>query len=88
MMKFISEHLKYPAVAEESGIEGKCFLQFIVSETGELSDIKVRRGVPDCPECDKEAVRLVKSMPKWTPGKNNGKAVKSLYTLPVMFKLN
>jgi protein TonB len=88
MMKFMSENLRYPQVAVEQDIQGKSYLQFIVLETGELTDIKVKRGIPGCPECDAEAVRMVKLMPKWIPGKNNGKAVKSYYVLPVTFKLN
>lgn len=88
MIKFMAENLRYPQSAAEQEIQGKCFLEFIVTETGELTDIKVKRGVPDCPECDKEAIRMVKGMPKWIPGKNNGKAVKSMYYLPVSFKLN
>lgn len=88
LKKFIADNLKYPETAKEKGIQGKCYLQFIVSKTGELSNIKVKKGVVDCPECDKEAIRLVKSMPKWIPGKNNGEAVNSTFILPVTFKLN
>jgi periplasmic protein TonB len=88
MMKFIAENLRYPQAAAELGIQGRCYLQFIVTETGELTDIKVKKGVTDCPDCDKEAIRIVKLMPKWIPGKNSGKAMKSYYTLPIMFKLN
>ncbi|WP_430405768.1 energy transducer TonB [Fluviicola sp.] len=88
MMKFMAENLRYPQTAVEQDIQGKCYLEFIVMETGELTDIKVRRGMPDCPECDKEAIRLVKLMPKWIPAKNSGKLVKSVFVLPVTFKLN
>lgn len=88
MMKFMAENLRYPQTAVEQDIQGKCYLQFIVMETGELTDLKVKRGIPDCPECDKEAIRMVKSMPKWIPAKNSGKPVKSVFVLPVTFKLN
>ena len=85
---FIANNLKYPETAKKMGLQGKCYLQFIVSKTGELSNIKVKKGVADCPECDIEAIRLVKSMPKWKPGKVNGRAVSSLFSLPVLFKLS
>jgi TonB family protein len=87
MKTFISKNLKYPEYMKEANIQGKVFLKFIVSETGEISDIKILRGLPDCKECDTEAIRVVKTMPKWIPAKNDGKVVKSYYTLPVSFKL-
>lgn len=86
--KYQAENLNYPQVALENGFQGRCYLQFIVTETGVITTIEVKRGVPDCPECDKEAIRMVKSMPKWIPGKINGKPVKSRFMLPVTFKLN
>jgi TonB family protein len=85
---FISKNLRYPESMKEAGVQGKVYLKFIVSETGEISDVKIARGIPDCKECDTEAIRFVKSMPKWIPGKNNGKAVKSYFTLPVRFQLD
>lgn len=85
---FMAENLKYPQTAFESGIEGKCYLQFVVSAHGYISNVKVKKGVTGCPECDREAVRMVKTMPKWIPGKINGKAVNSIFVLPVTFKLN
>jgi len=87
MFKYLKDNLKYPEIAEEMGIEGKCYLKFIVSARGEVSNVKIMRGVTDCPECDKEAIRLVKGMPKWKSGKINGKDVNSYYTLPVTFRL-
>lgn len=84
---FISKNLRYPESMKEAGVQGKVYLKFIVSEAGEISDIKIARGIPDCKECDNEAIRMVKSMPKWIPGKNNGKAVKSFYHLPVRFTI-
>lgn len=88
LQMFMAENLKYPQTAVESGIEGKCYLQFVVSAHGYISNVKVKKGVADCPECDQEAVRMVKTMPKWIPGKINGKAVNSIFVLPVTFKLN
>ena len=88
LKKYMAENLRYPQMAVENELQGKCYLQFIVTETGEITNIKVKKGVPNCPECDKEAIRLVKSMPKWIPGKKKGKAVDSTFTLPVTFRLN
>lgn len=84
---YIEANLKIPEVAIQQGLEGRCYLQFIVSKSGNISNVEVKRGVPDCPECDKEAIRMVKSMPKWKPGKNGGKPVNSLFNLPVKFTL-
>jgi protein TonB len=69
-------------------IEANCYLKFVVSENGYISNVTVIRGVQDCPECDAEAIRVIKSMPNWKPGKINGKAVASKFTLPVQYKLN
>jgi protein TonB len=88
LKKYLAENIKYPQTAVEMGLEGKCYLQFVVSENGYISNVKVKKGVTDCPECDQEAIRVVKAMPKWTPGKINGKAVNSTFSLPVSFKLN
>lgn len=85
---YLANNIKYPQTAVDMGIEGKCYLKFIVSESGNISNVKVVRGVQDCPECDAEATRVIKSMPDWKPGKVNGKAVNSTFTLPVQFKLN
>ncbi|MDR0801333.1 energy transducer TonB [Fluviicola sp.] len=88
LLKYLSENIKYPQTAVEMGIQGKSYLQFVVSENGFISNVKVKKGVTDCPECDQEAIRVIKGMPKWTPGKVNGKAVNSTFSLPVSFKLN
>jgi protein TonB len=84
---FIEANLEIPAVVVEKGIVGKCYLQFIVSKSGNISNVKSQRGVPNCPECDAEAIRMVKSMPAWKPGKIGGKPVHSTFNLPVSFKL-
>lgn len=88
MMKFLSENMKYPETAIEAGIEGKCYLRFIVGTDGKITDVKVTRPVPDCSECDAEAKRVVRLMPRWKPGKIGGKGVRSYFDLPVNFKLN
>ena len=83
MMKFISENRKYPAEAKAKDIHGKVIVAFVVERDGSLSDVKIRRGIGY--GCDEEAIRLIKSMPKWTPGKQNGKAVRVSMMLPVSF---
>ncbi|MDE6347758.1 MAG: TonB family protein [Bacteroides sp.] len=85
MMKFISEHMKYPQAAQENGTQGRVTCQFVVGADGQVRDAKVVRGID--PYLDKEAVRVIMSMPRWIPGKQNGKAVSVKYTIPVMFKL-
>jgi protein TonB len=85
---YLANNIKYPQTAVDMSIEGKCYLKFVVSENGYISNVTVIRGVQDCPECDAEAIRVIKSMPNWKPGKINGKAVASKFTLPVQYKLN
>ena len=87
MMKYIQQNVQYPAMAREAGISGKCFLKFVVNETGNISNVEVLKGVPGCPDCDKEAIRVVKSMPKWKPAKMTGRAVKCYFNLPFSFKI-
>jgi len=87
MMKFFGKHMKYPEIAVQAGIEGKTTVRFVVERDGSISNVVIQRGVPGCPECDREAVRVIKSMPKWKPGKNGGKAVRSYFSMPVTFKL-
>lgn len=87
MKKFIYDNLIYPPLAIEMNLQGKCYVQFVVNIDGTLSNVKVMRGVYDCPECDKEAIRVVKAMPNWNPGKLESKVVRSYYTLPITFKM-
>src|SRR5688572_11331997 len=69
---YVAKHIQYPAMAREAGISGKVYLKFVVEVDGSISDVQVLRGVPGCGDCDKEAVRVVKTYPeKWKPGKNN-----------------
>lgn len=85
MMEYISKNIKYPQIARESGIQGRVFVGFVVEPDGSVSNVKIMRGIGG--GCDEEAMRVVKSMPKWKPGKQRGKAVRVSYTLPVNFKL-
>lgn len=87
LKKYLSTNLVYPQTAKDAGISGKVYLKFVISDKGTISNVKMMKGVPNCSECDKEAIRVVKSMPNWIPGKNKGKAVNSVFTLPVTFKL-
>ncbi len=85
LMKYISKNLKYPPVAMENNIQGRVVVQFVVTKTGKIGEVKVVRGKD--PDLDKEAVRVVKSLPDFIPGKMNGQTVNVWYTLPITFKL-
>ena len=85
LMKFLHDHMKYPAVAEENGIQGRVICTFVVERDGSITEVKVIKSVD--PSLDKEAIRVLKSMPKWIPGKQNGSAVRVKYTVPVNFRL-
>jgi protein TonB len=87
LRKFIQDNMIYPEVAREMGYQGKCYLKFVVSKSGTISNVVVKKGVPDCPECDKEAIRIIRLSPKWKPAENSGLPVNSYYTLPISFKL-
>ncbi len=85
LFKFLNENIKYPVIAQENGIQGRVICQFVVNTDGSIVDIQVVRGVD--PSLDKEAVRVIQSMPKWIPGKQRGKPVRVRFTLPINFKL-
>jgi protein TonB len=85
LMSYIAKNLKYPVIAQENGIQGKVILRFVVSKTGLVDKIEVVRSLD--PACDKEAVRVVKTLQRWIPGKQNGVNVSVYYTLPIAFKL-
>lgn len=86
MMKFLQKNIKYPASAKRMGIEGRVFVKFIVDKEGGISNMEVIKGINA--DLDKEAMRVIKLMPPWKPGKQNGRAVKSQFVLPVYFKLD
>ena len=85
LMKYLSSHINYPPMAAENGVQGKVILQFVVEKDGRVGEVKIARSVDK--DLDKEAIRVVKSLPKFTPGRQNGYPVRVWYTLPVNFKL-
>lgn len=85
LRKFLAQSVKYPVIAQENGIQGRVFVSFVVNQKGEVTNVKVAR--PLDPNLDKEAVRVVQSMPKWSPGMQRGKPVKVSCTVPINFVL-
>ena len=84
LVKYLSENIKYPKKALKNGITGKVFVQFVIDKTGKVTNVTAVRGVEK--SLDKEAVRVIKSMPKWKPGMKDGQPVKVKYTIPINFK--
>lgn len=85
MYKYLQKNVKYPASARRMGVEGSVFVSFVVDREGKISDPQIVKGISA--DCDKEAIRVVSTMPPWKPGKQNGRAVKSRFVLPIKFKL-
>lgn len=85
LMSYLASNIKYPVVAQENGVQGRVIVSFVVERDGSISDVRVARSVD--PSLDREAQRVVKSMPRWKPGKQNGSAVRVKYTVPVVFRL-
>ena len=85
LMRYLSENIKYPTVSAEQGVQGRVVVQFVVGVHGEILNPVVVKSVD--PYLDKEAIRVISSMPKWKPGKQRGKAVRVKYTVPVVFRL-
>ncbi len=85
MAKYIGSELKYPKSAKDGKIGGKVFIKFIVNKDGDIKDPVILKGVENCPECDKEALRVITSMPKWIPAKQSGKVVSCYYNIPIKF---
>ncbi len=83
MLKYLQENLQYPEAAKANNVHGRVFVKFVVERDGSLSDIQIFRGLGS--GCDEEAIRLIQSMPKWQPGKNKGKEVRTSKTVPVTF---
>ncbi len=88
MAGFIQGELEYPTIAQVENIQGVCYLKFIVNADGTISSVKVLRGIPGCPECDKEAIRVLKAMPPWVPAESGGKKVPSYFNLSINFALD
>lgn len=85
LMEWLSNNVKYPVVAQENGVQGRVVVSFVVERDGSITDVKVVRGVD--PSLDREASRVVRAMPRWIPGKQNGSAVRVKYNVPVAFRL-
>lgn len=85
LMRYLGTNIKYPTIAAENGIQGRVVLKFVVSKDGSISNIQIVRSLD--PSSDKEAIRVIKGMPKWIPGMQNGHPVAVYFTLPVLFKL-
>ena len=85
LMKYLESHIKYPPEAAENNVQGHVIVQFVVKKDGSIGEVKVVRSLEE--NLDKEAIRVIKSLPKFTPGRHDGKAVSVWYTLPVPFKL-
>lgn len=86
LMTYLNQNTRYPAVAQENGVQGRVVVSFVVGKDGHISDVTVLRSVD--PSLDKEAIRVVRNMPRWTPGKQGGKPVRVRYNVPVSFRLN
>jgi len=85
LLKFITSSIKYPVIAQENGVQGRVVVSFVVNRDGSVVDAEVARGVD--PSLDKEALRVVNTMPKWSPGEQRGKPVRVKYTVPIQFRL-
>lgn len=85
LLSYIARNLRYPPMAAENGTQGKVYIRFVVSATGQVKEVTVIRSLD--PHCDKEALRVVASLPDWIPGKQNGRNVPVYYTVPITFKL-
>ena len=85
MLEYLESNLRYPVLAEENGIQGRVVVSFIIEKDGSINDVKVEKHIEKV--FDKESVRLVKNMPKWNPGKKDGKPVRVRHSIPIMFRL-
>jgi len=87
MVKYIQLNFKYPEEEKKNGITGTCYVTFVVEKDGSISGVRTLRGVAGGPGCDREAERIVREMPKWKPGKQNGKEVRVQFNLPIKLTL-
>jgi len=85
LLKFIAQSIKYPTDAQEAGVQGRVICSFVVDKKGNIVEPKIIRGID--PSLDAEALRVIGMMPRWTPGRQDGKAVRVLYTVPITFRL-
>lgn len=85
MVSYLQNNLEIPVTIPKRHLKDKCYVKFVVSETGNVSNVQLVKGMEKCPECDKEAVRVVKAMPDWTPALLDGKPINAWYTLPISF---
>lgn len=83
LVKYLSENIRFPSCG--TGVNGKCYVDLIIQANGKIYDVIITRKVPDCPDCDKEAKRVVKNMPDWIPARKDGVAVASKFILPIRF---
>lgn len=84
-IRFLQENIRYPQMARESGIQGTVYVTFVVEKNGAVTDVRVLRGIGG--GCDEEAIRVIKAMPKWNPGKQRGKPVRVQFNMPIKFTL-
>ena len=84
-MRWLNNNMRYPEAAQQNDIQGRVIVNFVVEKDGSIANVKIAKGVDK--DLDREALRVVKKMPKWQPGKNNGVAVRSYFNLPVTFRL-
>jgi protein TonB len=88
MFRYLQHNLKYPEMAKDYNVQGRVYVEFIVDVDGSIRDLKIRRGIPGNDlGCEEEAMRVIRSMPKWSPGKQGDKKVPVIYTLPINFVL-
>ena len=86
LMTWLSTQIRYPESAQQNGVQGKVIVKFVIEKDGSISGVSILKGIDK--DLDAEAIRVVKMMPKWKPGKNNGEPVRSYFTFPVTFKLS
>ncbi len=87
LKKYLAENIIYPESAVKNKIEGSVYVRFLVTKNGEISNVQVKKSIPDCDECSEEAIRVFKSMPRWKPAKYKGEIVDSYFNSKVTFKI-
>jgi TonB family protein len=85
LLDHIIKNIKYPDKAKDNGVSGKVYVSFVIDTVGKVTDVKILRGIGG--ECDEEAIRVIRMMPRWTPGYQNGKSVNVMYNLPIKFSM-